>query len=65
MVEVLILAFIIIGIRAVYLRIFRGKKEAKEFVEESSKGVHQGVGCILIASLIILVLIVLLIAALG
>ena len=62
MVEVLLFVVLIVGIRAVYLRIFRGKREAKGFVEESAKGINQAMGCIAIASVIILVLFVLLIA---
>ena len=65
MVEILILVGIIIGIRAVYLWLVRGKEDAKAFVEQSTNEVNKGMGCMVVVSLILLALFVLLIAALA
>ena len=64
MVEVLLLVALIVGIRAVYLRVFRGKEEATEFVEKSANNINQIMGRLALVLLIGLGLIVVLIAAL-
>ena len=65
MVEVLILVALIIGIRAVYLRIFRGQEEAKGFVEKSTSEVNKAMGNLAVIFLIAFGLIVFLIALLA
>lgn len=59
MVEVLILAALIIGVRAVYLRIFRGKEEAKGFVEKSTNEVNQVMGCMALIGLLLVIMFIL------
>ena len=65
MVEVMILAAIIIGIRAVYLWLVRGKEDAKAFVEQSAKDARQVAGWVFLIALGGFALIVLLIAAIA
>lgn len=64
MVEFLVLLCLIIGIRALYLRVFRGKKESEEFFEKSTNEMSRGIGCFLLV-LIGLVLVVVLLVSLA
>ena len=64
MVEVLMLAVAIIGIRAVYLWIVRGKEDAKAFVEQSSNEMIKTVGWIVLIVIIGFIALILLLAAL-
>ena len=64
MVEVLFLVVLIVAIRAVYLGLFRGKEEAKGFVEKSANDINQVMGRLALVFSIGLGLIVVLIAAL-
>ena len=65
MAEVLLLIALIIGIRALYLRVFQGKEEAKEFVEKSANEVNQAMSRLALILLIAFGLIVVLIAVLA
>ena len=65
MVEILILAGIIIGIRALYLWATKDKEEAKEFADKSSDEVRKTMGWVGFIALIGFVLFVLLIAAVA
>ena len=64
MVEVLMLAVAIIGIRAVYLWIVRGKEDAKAFVEQSSNEMIKTAGWIVLIVIIGFIALILLLAAL-
>ncbi len=63
MVEALILAVIIIAIRAVYLWFVRGAEDAKAFVEQSTNEVHRVMGCGAVVGLIILAAIIMMFAS--
>ena len=64
MVEVLMLAVAIIGIRAVYLWFVRGKEDAKAFVEQSSNEMIKTAGWIILIVIIGFIALILLLAAL-
>ena len=63
MVEILLLVVAIIGIRAVYLWLVRGKEDAKAFVEQSSNEVNRVMGCFAVVGLIILAAIIMVLAS--
>ncbi len=63
MVEALILVFVIIAIRAVYLWIVRGAADAKAFVEQSTDEVNKTMGCFTAVGLIILAAIIMMLAS--
>ena len=64
MVEILILASIIIGIRAVYLWTTKGKEDAKTFVDKSSNEMIKTAGWIALIVTIGFILLILLLIAL-